>query len=176
MARHVASIGQQFDNTWRARFAPNKHSVHSIHSLEVRLRISVEDLKPGRSPRPPEEDPEATTICKCVANPMSTRTVFNYHDDSAAVIEISDRNAAPLARATTAGLNYEGIVAVVWRPRNASKKREVGDRVGDAYNGSGKSHRLTLRCLVFDNRTDRLGYLIKRISYFLSHYSDCVLN
>jgi hypothetical protein len=75
---------------------------------------------------------------------MSTRTVFNYHDDSAAVIEISDRNPAPLPRATTAGLNYEGIVAVVWRPRNASKKREVGDRVGDAYNGPGKFHRLTL--------------------------------
>jgi len=143
-ARHVASIGQQFDNTWSTRFVANKRSVHSIHSLEVRLRISVEDLKPGRSPRPPQENPEATTICKRVANPMSTRTVFNYHDDSAAVIEISDRNPAPLPRATTAGLNYEGIVAVVWRPRNASKKREVGDRIGDAYNGPGKFHRLTL--------------------------------
>jgi non-ribosomal peptide synthetase component F len=53
---------------------------------------------------------------------MSSRTAFNYHDDSAAVIEICDRNAAPLPRATTAGLNDEGIVAVIWRPWNASKK------------------------------------------------------
>jgi hypothetical protein len=121
-ARHIDSIGQQFDHTWSARFAPNKRRVHAVHSLEVGLRLSVEDLKPGRSPRPPEEHPEATTICKRVANPMSTRTAFNDHEDSAAVIEISDRNAAPLPRATTAGLNDEGIVAVVWRPRHASKK------------------------------------------------------
>jgi hypothetical protein len=143
--RHVASIEQQLDYTWSARFVPNKRSVHSIHSLEVRLRFNVEELKPGRPPRPLKENPEPTTICKRVANPLSTRAVFNDHDDSTAIIEISDRNAAPLPGATTAGLNDEGIVAVVWRPRNASKKREVGDRVGDAYNGPGKSHRLTLR-------------------------------
>lgn len=33
--------------------------------------------------------------------------------------------AAALPRATSADLNYEGIVAVVRRPRNADKKREV---------------------------------------------------
>ena len=139
------SVGQQFDHTWSAYLAPNKRSVYSVHSLEVRLRISFEDLKPCRSPRPSEEDPEATTVCKRVSNPMSTRTVFDHHDDSAAVIEISDRNAAPLPRATANGLNDDGIPAVVRRARNASKKREIGEGVGDAHNGPWKSHCLALR-------------------------------
>jgi hypothetical protein len=110
--------------------------------LEVRLRIFIENLKPSRSPCPPEVNPDATTVCKRVADPMSARTVFDHHDDSAAVIEISDRNAVPLPGPTADGLDDEGIPAVVGRARDSSKKRKVGDRVGDAYNGPRKLHRL----------------------------------
>jgi hypothetical protein len=116
--------------------------VYSVHSLEVRLRIFIENLKPSGSPCPPEVNPDATTVCKRVADPMSARTVFDHHDDSAAVIEISDRNAVPLPGPTADGLDDEGIPAVVGRARDSSKKRKVGDRVGDAYNGPRKLHRL----------------------------------
>jgi hypothetical protein len=77
----------------------------AIHALEVHLRVRIEDLKPGRSPCPPEVDLEATPVRKRVANPVSSRTVFDDHDDSAAVIEIPDRNASPLSRPATDGLN-----------------------------------------------------------------------
>lgn len=141
----MLSIGHQLDNTWRARLAPNKCGMHSVHPLEVHLRISVEDLKPGRLPRPPQENPEATSICKRVADPMGTRAIFDYHDDSAAVVEIPDRDPAPLPRATTDGLDDEGIATMVWRTRYSSQKREAGDSVGDADNDPRKSHCLTLR-------------------------------
>ena len=136
------SVGSELDNQWSARLAPNKRSVYSVHSLEVRLRIFIENLKPSRSPRPPEVNPDATTVCKRVADPMSAGTVFDHHDDSAAVIEISDRNAVPLPGPTADGLDDEGIPAVVGRARDSNKKRKVGDRVGDAYNGPRKLHRL----------------------------------
>ena len=80
-----------------------------------------------------------------MANSVSTGTVFDYHGDSAAVSEISDRDPPPLPRATTDGLDDESIVAVVWRERNPGKKREVGDRVGNANDSPRKGHCLTLR-------------------------------
>jgi hypothetical protein len=139
------SVEQQFDDTCSARLVPNERCVHSVHSLEVRLRIRIEDANPGGSPGAPEMNPEATLIGKRVANPMSTQTVFHHHDDSAAFIEISDRNAAPLPRVTADSLDDEGISAVVWRAWNTGKKREAGDRVGDAYNRRRKFHCLALR-------------------------------
>jgi hypothetical protein len=107
----------------------------------------IEDAKPGRSACPLEENPKPTAICNSVANPVSTRTVFDYHDDSAAVSDISDRDPPPLPRATTDGLDDDSIIPVVWRARNPGKKREVGDRVGNADNSPRQCHCLTLRLL-----------------------------
>jgi hypothetical protein len=53
---------------------------------------------------------------------VGVRAILNDNDDSAAVVEISHRDAAPLTRSTTDGFDDQRVSPRVRRPRDASEK------------------------------------------------------
>jgi hypothetical protein len=61
-------------------------------------------------------------------------------DDATAVVEISDRDAAPLTRSITDCFNDERISAGVRRPRDTREKGNVSDGVRDTNDLLRKSH------------------------------------
>jgi hypothetical protein len=117
--------------------------MHSIHLAKVRLWIGIEDPQPRQAPCPPEVNPQVTVIRKRVADPIGAAALLNDDDESVAVVEISHRDAAPLTRSTTDGLDDERVPSGVRRPRDASEKGQVSNRVretGDRLGKLRKSH------------------------------------
>ena len=96
-AVHISSFEQDFDDSRGAGVAPDERGVSAVHLLEVRRRVGIEHPEPRGPPNPPEVNPEPATAFLGVAYPLGTGTIFDDHDDPATVIEVADRDTAPLS-------------------------------------------------------------------------------
>ena len=70
--------------------------MHSIHAAKVGLWISIHNPQTGRPPCSAEVNPETPVVCKRVPDPLGMEAMLDDDDDSTAVVEIPDRDAAPL--------------------------------------------------------------------------------
>lgn len=114
--------------------------MHSIHAAKVGLWISIHNPQASRPPCSTEVNPETPVVCKRVPDPLGMEAMLDDDDDSTAVVEIPDRDAAPLTRPIADCFNDERISAGVRRPRDTRKKGNVGDGVRDTNNLLRKSH------------------------------------
>jgi len=114
--------------------------MHSIHAAKVGLWISIHNPQARRPPCSAEVNPETPVVCKRVPDPLGMEAMLHDDDDATAVVEISDRDAAPLTRSITDCFNDERISAGVRRPRDTREKGNVSDGVRDTNDLLRKSH------------------------------------
>jgi hypothetical protein len=114
--------------------------MHSIHAAKVGLWISIHNPQARRPPCSTEVNPETPVVCKRVPDPLGMEAMLDDDDDATAVVEIPDRDAAPLTRPRADCFNDERIFAGVWRPRDTREKGSVSDGVCDTNNLLRKSH------------------------------------
>jgi hypothetical protein len=99
--------------------------MHSIHAAKVGLWISIHNPQARRPPCSAEVNPETPVVCKRVPDPLGMEAMLDDDDDATAVVEIPDRDAAPLTRPIADCFNDERISAGVRRPRDTREKGNV---------------------------------------------------
>jgi hypothetical protein len=134
------SFKHNLHDRWGGRLDPHESRMYTIHSLEVRLRISVEDPQAGFVPCTSKVNPEASVVREGVSDPVSAESILHADDNVAAIVEIPHGDSATLTGATVDGFDDERVFSGVWRPWDAYEKGELGDRVRDMHDLLRKSH------------------------------------
>jgi hypothetical protein len=120
--------------------SPYEARVDTVHAGQEGLRILLEYAQGRRAPSATQVDAQASVPGESVSDPVGTGSVLDYDEDPAAVVEVSDRNAASRAGPPAECLDHEGVLARIGRPGHSDEDREGRDRVRDPDHGSGKSH------------------------------------
>jgi hypothetical protein len=120
--------------------APHQAGVEAIHPTQIRFRGCFEHPELCRAPLPSQVNSKMPVLCESVSNPVGTRPVFHYDNDTAVVVEVPNRNAVTLARVPPNRFDDEGVLPRVRGSRYAGDDRSVRDGVRYSNYGSRKSH------------------------------------